>query len=225
MLPGPPRAVSRSWWWVVAGVVAMAVVVIADIVSKDAVLIGALIVGPFLAAFGARTRDVVALGVVAVALSIALGEVDGIFGESDHIVRTTIVLGGCIGAALLTRIRERREAELDRTIGAARTAQRLALALEAGEMGTWRWDLRTGRIVWDARLETLYGLARGTFDGQFETYSSLLHPDDRERTLAAVRKGMERRHALAVRPPHRVERRIRRTGSKAAANRCATRTV
>ena len=58
-------------------------------------------------------------------------------------------------------------------------------------MGTWRWDLRTGRVVWDARLEALYGLASGTFDGQFETYAALLHPDDRERTLAAVRKGMD----------------------------------
>jgi PAS domain-containing protein len=168
----------------------MAVVVIADIVSKDAVLIGALILGPFLAAFGARTRDVVALGVLAVALSVALGEVDGIFGESDHVVRTAIVLGGCIGAALLTRVRERREAELDRTIGAARTAQRLALALEAGEMGTWRWDLRTGRVVWDARLEALYGLAHGAFDGRFETYAALLHPEDRERTSPRAH-GME----------------------------------
>jgi PAS domain S-box-containing protein len=171
--------------------VATALVVIADIVSQDTVLIGALILGPFVAAFGARTRDVVALGVLAVALSIALGKVDGIFGESDHVVRTVIVFGGCVGAALLTRVRERREAELDRTMGVARTAQRLALALEAGEMGTWRWDLRTGRVAWDARLEALYGLARGSFDGQFETYAALLHPDDRERTLAAVRKGMD----------------------------------
>ncbi len=176
MLPGPPRALSRSWWWVAAGLLATALVVIADIVSKDTVLIGALILGPFVAAFGARTRDVIALGVLAVVLSIALGKVDGIFGESDHIVRTVIVLGGCIGATLLTRVREQREAELDRTIGVARTAQRLALALEAGEMGTWRWELRTGRVVWDARLEALYGLEPGAFDGQFETYASTPAP-------------------------------------------------
>ena len=43
------------------------------------------------------------------ALAIGLGEVNDIFGERDHVVRTLIVLVGCVGATLLTCVRERRE--------------------------------------------------------------------------------------------------------------------
>jgi serine phosphatase RsbU (regulator of sigma subunit)/PAS domain-containing protein len=191
MLPGPLRAGSRSRWWVVAGLSVIGLVVVADVVTDDTVLIGALIIGPFVAAFGARTREVAALGVVAVVCAIALGTVDDVFGERDHVVRTLIVLAGCVGAALLTRVREQREAELARTIPVALDAQRLALALDAGSMGTWRWDLRTGYVEWDERLEALYGLAPGTFDGEFDTYASLIHPHDRAHTLEAMRTGME----------------------------------
>jgi PAS domain S-box-containing protein len=209
MLPGSPRAVSRSRLWVTAGLVATAIVVVADVLVNDTILIGALMLGPFVAAFGARTRDVAALSVFAVACAIALGELDDIFGTRDHIVRTVIVLFGCIGATLLTRVREQRDRELEQTSGAARDAQQLALALEAGQMGTWRWDLRTGRVSWDARLEMLYGLAPGTFDGTFDTSTSFLHPDDRDYVLAAVRAGMERG------TPWRFDHRIRwRDGSE-----------
>src|SRR5215468_10352413 len=106
MLPAPPRAVSPSRWWVAAGLLTMAVVVGADVLVHDVVLFGALILGPFVAAIGARTRQVAALGVLAVGLAIALGAVDGMFGERDHILRTLVVLAGCIGATLLARVRE-----------------------------------------------------------------------------------------------------------------------
>ena len=36
-------------------------------------------------------------------------------------------------------------------------------ALEAGGLGTWRWDMATGETVWDARLEALFGLSPGGF--------------------------------------------------------------
>src|SRR5687767_4225154 len=45
----------------------------------------------------------------------------------------------------------------------AEMAEHLALALDAGELGTWRWDMVTGSMAWDARLEALYGLQPGTF--------------------------------------------------------------
>ena len=192
MLPEPPRAVSQPWRWIVAGLVAMAIVVIVDLASDETVVMGALIVGPVLAALGARPSQVAALGVLAVGLAIALGESNDIFGDRDHVVRVSIVLVGCIGATLLAWVRQTRETELARARPAALDALRLALALEAGEMGTWRWDLRTGRVEWDARLEALYGLEPGTFDGRFETYASLLQSDDRERVLGAVREGMAR---------------------------------
>ncbi|BAY97309.1 multi-sensor hybrid histidine kinase [Tolypothrix tenuis PCC 7101] len=63
---------------------------------------------------------------------------------------------------------------------------RLGKALEAARMGTWDWNIITGEIQWSANLEALFGYAPGEFDGRYETFVSRLHPDDRDRVLAAV---------------------------------------
>jgi len=75
-------------------------------------------------------------------------------------------------------------------------------ALEAGGLGTWRWNLMNGETVWDARLEALFGLAPGEFDGTFDTYVSMLHPDDREQTLGALSRAVESKSSYRV--EHRV---------------------
>jgi PAS domain S-box-containing protein len=60
------------------------------------------------------------------------------------------------------------------------------LALEAGGLGTWRWDMATGVTVWDERLEALFGLAPGTFEGTYEAWLARQHPDDVDRVVATV---------------------------------------
>jgi PAS domain S-box-containing protein len=65
------------------------------------------------------------------------------------------------------------------------------LALDAGGLGTWRWDMISGATVWDERLESLFGLAPGGFDGSFDAYVGLLHPDDRDSVLRTVADAVE----------------------------------
>jgi len=69
----------------------------------------------------------------------------------------------------------------------------LRLALAAGRFGTWRWDMATGVIRWDEQLEAIFGLPPGGFDGKFETYQSLLHPDDRGHVLDVVHAALDAR--------------------------------
>ncbi len=76
------------------------------------------------------------------------------------------------------------------------------LAVEAGGLGTWRWDMTTGDTVWDERLESLFGLTSGGFDGSFDTYVSMLHPDDREGVLRNVAEAVESKSIYRV--EHRV---------------------
>ncbi len=76
------------------------------------------------------------------------------------------------------------------------------LALEAGGLGTWRWDMASGDTVWDERLESLFGLPPGGFDGSFDSYVSLLHPDDREDVLRNVSEAVESKSIYRV--EHRV---------------------
>ena len=84
----------------------------------------------------------------------------------------------------------------------AELTDRLLLALSAGGLGTFRWDMATGATDWDVATETVFGLVPGTFDGRYETYVELLHPDDREATLATVAE------SLATQNPYEVSHRV-----------------
>ena len=68
---------------------------------------------------------------------------------------------------------------------------RLQLALEAGRMGTWDWDVRTNKVAWSPSLEAAHGLAPGTFPGTFEAFQEQIHPDDRAYVLASIRQVLE----------------------------------
>jgi PAS domain S-box-containing protein len=185
-----------------AGLSAGAAIALVDGVRHHEVLLTGVLVGPFVAAVGASTIEVAVVGVYSVALAVLLGQVNGIFLTSDHVVRVSVVAVAAIAATVLTRIREQRETELDIALPQAIDAQRLRLALSASRMGTWRWDLRTGAVDWDEQLEALNGLAPGSFDGSTEMYRSLFHPDDRDRAVEIVREGM--RHDMPWRFDHRV---------------------
>jgi PAS domain S-box-containing protein len=80
--------------------------------------------------------------------------------------------------------------------------ERLALALTAGRLGTWRWDVATGTTVWDPGLERLFGLEPGMFDGTYETWVSLLHPEDRDAVVRTVEE------AVRTLQPYEIEHRV-----------------
>jgi len=77
------------------------------------------------------------------------------------------------------------------------TEERLQLALDAGRMGTWEWDLQTGLMIWSAGLERIFGLVPGSFEGTMEAVGRLIHPDDREPVTAALDEA-----AAGGREPH-----------------------
>lgn len=72
-----------------------------------------------------------------------------------------------------------------------RGQERLRLALEAGRMGTWEWDIRSGSVSWSDNLEEVHGLPPGTFDGTFEGFRALVHPEDRDHVEAAIADAIE----------------------------------
>lgn len=95
---------------------------------------------------------------------------------------------------LAAAITERNAAERRRAEDFTRLAaseQRLRLALEAGQMGVWDWNISTGLVRWSENLEALHGLAAGTFDGKFETFQGLVHPDDRALVTEAIARALE----------------------------------
>src|SRR6185295_1077182 len=76
------------------------------------------------------------------------------------------------------------------------------VALDAGRFGLWEWDVAAGRVRWSRGLETIHGLAPGTFGGTLQAFQADIHPDDRATVLAAITQTLEGR------AEHRVEYRI-----------------
>ncbi len=86
----------------------------------------------------------------------------------------------------------------------ARRAQaRQEVALEAGRMGAWEWNIPARRVTWAPTLERIHGLPEGSFDGTFEAYQSDMHPEDRERVLSSIQRVVAER-----KPEHHVQYRI-----------------
>jgi PAS domain S-box-containing protein len=60
-----------------------------------------------------------------------------------------------------------------------RSEERLRLALAAGRMGTWDWDIRTNEVICSEDVEALHGLPPGCFDGTLDGFRRLIHPAHR----------------------------------------------
>ncbi|HET6519715.1 MAG TPA: PAS domain-containing protein, partial [Geminicoccaceae bacterium] len=82
--------------------------------------------------------------------------------------------------------------ERKRTDAALRESEeRLRLALDAGRMGTWDWNVRTDRLVWDARECELFGLdpaSRRPLTG--DDFLRRVHPDDLSHVLRVMQTAL-----------------------------------
>lgn len=79
-----------------------------------------------------------------------------------------------------------------------RTEERLRLALEAGEMGAWEWDLRDNRVEWTPGLDAMHGLPPGGFGGTLEAFVALVHEDDRPELQARLDVALRERTQFAI---------------------------
>ena len=63
---------------------------------------------------------------------------------------------------------------------------RWQLAVSAGGVGSFDWDLASGRLDWDDQLLEIFGVGREEFAGTIEAFERLVHPDDVPRVRAAI---------------------------------------
>jgi len=68
--------------------------------------------------------------------------------------------------------------------------ERLRLAVEATRLGTWDLDPTTGVLHWDERSKALFGQPPDA-PVVYDTFLSLLHPEDRARVDTEVRRALE----------------------------------
>jgi PAS domain S-box-containing protein len=75
-----------------------------------------------------------------------------------------------------------RTAELQASTAQLLQSEQLrALALAAGKMGTWQWDIREGKLTWDEGQFRIFGVDPGSFELTPEQVCGLIDPQDIER--------------------------------------------
>ncbi len=62
----------------------------------------------------------------------------------------------------------------------------MTLANESAGIGVWELDIETDTLVWDDQMRRLYGREPAESSSGYETWVSLVHPDDRSRAIREV---------------------------------------
>ncbi|MCG2584481.1 response regulator [Massilia sp. TS11] len=76
---------------------------------------------------------------------------------------------------------------LDQRYLALRTSEeRLSIATRAANIGIWDWNVLTNVLVWDGEMYRQYQLTPAQFDGQFESWTRCILPEDLSATNEAV---------------------------------------
>jgi two-component system cell cycle sensor histidine kinase/response regulator CckA len=131
------------------------------------------------------------IGIPMIVVSGSIGEETAVDvlqrGAADYLLKDRLTR---LGSAVQRVIDERRTADEKRkTEEALREAEdRTRLALNAARVGVWEADLRTGMVRWSEALETLHGMAPGTFSGTFDAFLDHIHPDDRAEVADSIDK-------------------------------------
>lgn len=69
-----------------------------------------------------------------------------------------------------------------------RSEQLLVDTQGVAHLGTWEWDITQPTATWSAELYRIYGLTPETYTPSYESYLTMVHPDDRQRVIDATNK-------------------------------------
>ncbi len=119
---------------------------------------------------------------------------DGSLYNEEMTITPVTDAGGAIRhfVAVKQEITERKRAEA----AVRESEERLRLAQQIARVGTFDWDLRTGRIRWGEELEGMHGLPAGRFPGTLEAWEQMIHRLDRQKAVRAIGDAAERGERL-----------------------------
>jgi PAS domain S-box-containing protein len=75
--------------------------------------------------------------------------------------------------------------------------ERLSFLVESAGMGTWDWDLRSGRLEWSERCFEMFGMPAGG-EMTHERFLNALHPEDRGRIEQAIQQSLSQNQDYIV---------------------------
>src|SRR5262249_55475106 len=101
--------------------------------------------------------------------------------SSDDLIRLLVFLATSVAVAWIL-------AKLRSTQQALKLAQeRFELAHEIANIWSWELDLPTGRVIWSSNTKR----RGGRHEDSVQVWLEMVHPEDRERVLAALKRAIE----------------------------------
>jgi len=88
--------------------------------------------------------------------------------------------------ALTAHLQEMKHEVEDTTTALQSLEQRLAAAMRSADNGLWDLDLQTSKVYYSSGWSKMLGYAEGELAPTLDTWSSLVHDDDRERALTVT---------------------------------------
>ena len=70
-------------------------------------------------------------------------------------------------------------------------SERLSMALEASQSGTFEWNIKENVDNWSPMLEKLYGFEPGTFPGTYEAWLQCVYPQDMPQAEEGVKESLK----------------------------------
>lgn len=80
--------------------------------------------------------------------------------------------------------------------------ERMRLSQAYANIGTWDWDIASGKLFWSEKIWSLFGYSEGELATSYENFLNAIHPDDRGSVEAAVNAALESDTAYDI--EHRV---------------------
>jgi PAS domain S-box-containing protein len=94
---------------------------------------------------------------------------------------------------LIRELEDARERERAQTFD-----RRFQMAVEATNDGIWEWDVLTGDVYFSPRYFTMLGYEPDVLEHCFETWESLLHPDDAEHVKKQIFSSMDKGEPFSI---------------------------
>ena len=83
-----------------------------------------------------------------------------------------------------------------------RSEERYALAQRAANIGSWDWNILTGKLVWSEQIESMFGFGQGEFGATYQAFLDCVHPEDRQYVVDSVNACAEEGKDYAI--EHRI---------------------
>lgn len=68
--------------------------------------------------------------------------------------------------------------------------ERLRVALNAGQIGVWDWDINLNELKWTDKVYEIHDVDQKKFNVTYDTFKELIHPDDRDYTKKKITEAL-----------------------------------